>query len=423
MPKKYLLVVNHIVGSVVSAVEQMRADKAYADLQILVITDMPDFEKKYSRYLNDLEVIHCDYESPKDLAEKLSPYYESICGVVCRGDKYIQYLRKLAQVLPPSVLVATPKALEASTNKYAMRHAFKQNAPDISPKFIEVADDTKKSIEMIESELSYPVIVKPANLFSSLLIQSCQSRSELEKALKDVFRQIKDVYKASGIKDKPQVIVEDYLEGDFYSIDAYVMNAGQVYFCPPVGYVPASQVGIDDFFLYKRFIPTDLTAGQIEAANQAVKKSLMAVGLTHSSAHVELIFNGKDWKIIEIGPRLGRFRHLMYQQAYAIDHSLNDLKIHLGIPPEIPKTLLRHCNAYSIYPREEGRLKSIAGIDKLHSDPMVKWQKSYSKPGDKCLFAKHGGHALAEFIIASDERKEFKKLTDYIETKIFAIID
>ena len=295
--------------------------------------------------------------------------------------------------------------------------------PGITPVAVEITNPSPSNINRIEKEVSYPAIIKPANLFSSLLIQVCNNQAELKKSLASVFTKIKETYKQRGIHESPQIIVEQYIEGECYSIDAYVMEQNQVFFCPPVRYIPAKQIGIDDFFLYKRYVPTDLSESDIKTANTAVKKAISALGLTYSSAHVELIRSDRGWKIIELGPRIGRFRHLMYRLAYGIDHSLNDAKIHLGLKPDIPNKLIKYCAAYSIYPPKEGKLKIINGLELLKSTQEIKNLQVFSQPGDQALFAKNGGHALAEFLVVSDDKKRFDEIIKEVEKQAHAVID
>lgn len=420
---KYLLIINHVVANIISSVEFLRKSEKFQDLRLLVITNRNDFEVKYNKYLPELEVIHCDFDDTDNLKLSLKPYTDKIAGIICRGDRHIQYLRKVVPVLPDSLLVASSLALEKSTNKLLMRQSFTKNYPEITPKAMLANDSSNKSLGLIKKDIGYPVVLKPANLFSSLLITICSNRSELKQALEGIFAQIDGLYRQRDIHEQPLVIAEEYLEGDFYSIDAYVMQYGDVYFCPPVAYIPAKQLGIDDFFLYKRFIPTKLTVSEIADGNEAVRKALISVGLEHSSAHVELVLTKNGWKIIEIGPRLGRFRHMMYELGYGINHSLNDIKIHLGLEPEIPKDLINYCSAYSIYATKEGILKKINGIAELNTIKEIKSLKIYAKPGDEVKFAKNGGHAITEFVLSSKNAERFSELTSMIEERVHAEID
>ena len=417
------MIINHVVANIISSAEILRKSEEFQNLRLLVITNRDDFEVKYKKYLPELEVIHCDFQDIDSLKLRLKPYLNKISGVICRGDRHIQYLRQVVPILPDSVPIASAMSLEKSTNKLLMRQSFAKNYPEITPKAILVDNSSDKALEFIENQIGYQVVLKPANLFSSLLITICSNRSELKRALVNIFAQIDELYQKRDIHEQPLVIAEEYLEGDFYSIDAYVMQKGEFFFCPPVAYIPAKQLGVDDFFLYKRFVPTRLSATEIDNGNEAVRKALVSVGLEHSSAHVELVLTKNGWKIIEIGPRLGRFRHMMYELGYGINHSLNDIKIHLGLKPEIPKNLTNYCSAYSIYATKEGILKKIHGISELKATQEIKSLKIYAKPGNQVKFAKNGGHAITEFVLSSNNPEHFSKLTSLLEEKVYAEID
>lgn len=425
MRQQFILVVDYLSRSIINAVQSLRDEPTVHGAGILLLTHQPE---RYGHFIGavpgvSIVIVPCAFETEAAVGSALNAYVQDVIGIACRGDMRIQYLRKLVPLLGPDVLVASVKSLEIATNKQLMRQAFTSMFPEITPRFVEITESDDGALDSVEAAMQYPVIVKPANLASSLLIQSCASRDELSVALTGIFASIHNTYVRENRHDSPQVIVEEYLEGDFYSIDAYVMNQDEMYFCPPVAYIPAKQLGVNDFFLYKRFVPVSLDAHEITAANNTVQKALTAVGLTHSTAHVELVRTGAGWKVIEIGPRIGRFRIKMYALGYGIDHSLNDVKIHMGLPPIIPRTSLRHCAAYSIYPHTEGVLHEIAGIDKLAKYPSVVWTRVTASPGDQCLYARHGGHALAEFIIASDDEAEYNRTVAYIEHSVHAIID
>ncbi len=421
---RYLLVVEFAPASLFEVVKKIRQHPPYTELELVVLTSEPS--KYAAREDNDIPlwIVPCAYDDDKKIGAALAPFRQQIAGVICRGDKQVQHLRRVLPFLPPNVPVSSDGALASSVNKRLMRADFAQHYPEITPQFIEVHDDLAPTVARVEEKLGYPVIVKPANLASSILIQSCHNRAQLQAALKNIFAEIVRIYKAEGRRNQPQVIVEEYLEGDFYSIDAYIRNAGEVRYLPPVAYVPAKQLGIDDFFLYKRFVPTKLSALEVEAANETVAKAIASVGLVHSAAHVELVLTKHGWRVIELGPRLGRFRHTMYKQAYGIDHSLNDTLLHLGELPHIgTPRLIAYCSAYSIYPHQEGVLREITGLDLLYGNPAVSYLRVMAQPGDYCRFAKNGGHALAEFVVNSPDKQAYDELIRNIEHNIAARIE
>ena len=420
MRQQYILVVDFLSRSIVNAVQSLHENDG-----IVLVTRQP---QRYAHFVDEfpgvpIVIVPCSFDNDVEVRTVLYDYINDIRGVVCRGDMRIQYLRKVVPLLQPDVLAASADSLAVATNKRLMREAFATSYPEITPRFVEVNANDADTLDMVEEAMPYPVIVKPANLASSLLIQSCMNRAELSSALASIFADIDATYKQENRHEPTQVIVEQYLEGDLYSIDAYVMGANEMSFCPPVAYIAAKQLGIDDFFLYKRYVPTALNDIEIAAANVAVRKALAAIGLAHSTAHVELVRTAEGWKIIEIGPRIGRFRIKMYDLGYGINHSLNDVKIHVGIPPVIPTKPLRYCAAYSIYPHKEGILRAIEGLDALADYPAVAWRTIAAVPGDYCRFARRGGHALAEIIIASEDEAEYNRTVAFVEKHVYAIID
>jgi len=416
---QYLLVIILAPDSLFECMAELRRLTGRDSLRLLILTPNP------ARYDNREEsegytVVPCDFSTEQEIEGALAPFREHIAGVICRGDKRIQYLRKVLPFLPPEVPVSSAEALQSATNKRLMRADFRQHYPEITPRFTQVFDATPQTIARVEEDLAYPVIVKPANLASSLLIQSCHTREQLTRALHDIFAIAGRSYEKEDRHELPQIIVEEYLEGEFYSVDAYVQDVGQVTCLPPVAYVPAKQLGIDDFYCYKRSLPVDLRPDELHDAYEVCAKAITAVGLVHSTAHIELVHTKNGWKIIELGPRIGNFRHVMYGMAYGVDHTLNDALVHLGKPPLIKLKFREYSATYSIYPPRDGVLQEVSHLDFLYNNPAVRELRIHAEPGAECLQAKHGGHSLADFIISTPDKREFEKLTAYIESNIKA---
>lgn len=420
---KYLLIIDHLVDSIFLATEKLRIEyPEYAHLKLILIAGNSSKYKQHRFKDKVTHILNCDFDNRESIAAVLSPYVDNIVAVVCRGDKQVQYLRRVIPMLPKKLLLASVEALETSTNKKLMRKVFTANHPQITPKYIQVSDASDASIRQVMQHMDFPVIIKPTQLASSLLIQSCADQDALTRDLQRTFASIAEIYKKEERMEQPQVIVEEYLQGDFYSIDAYVDADGVVACCPPIAYIPAKQIGIDDFFLYKRFLPTNLTPEQVTDANQATKQAILAIGLRNSTAHVEMVLTSRGWKIIELGPRVGRFRQDMYMYGYKIDHSYNDIKIHLGLPMNIPTQLVNYVAAYSIYPDREGELIELAGWEELMGNSLVVSKRLFAQPGDLCRPAKFGGHALAELIIACEDQQAFFDLVNYVETHVKAVL-
>jgi biotin carboxylase len=417
-PKKYVLFIERALLALLNTWETFQRIPGYEHAEPLLITSNPTAARALGR---PITILPCTFDSDAEIQQTLAPYTQNIVAVFSTGETNVQYLRRIIPFLPPYIHTATPEALATSTDKQAMREAFRAVWPEITPAFLEVTDASEATQLRIEQAIPYPVIVKPTGLASSLLIQSCASRAELAAALTKIFAHIHDVYRDQKRAVSPRVLVEEYLEGDFYSTDAYVMERGQVFLCPPVGYIPVKQRGVDDFSLYKRFVPTTLTAAQHDAMQSTATKAVDAVGLTHSSAHIELVLTTQGWKVIELGPRIGRYRHRMYQMAYGIHHYANDLLIHFGQAPTIPAVLQKYCAAYSLYPESEGEFVELAGLEFLQQSPYIKHLHFRANPGDIALHAKHGGKLIVEFYVVADDQKNFDKTVATVEAAVKVI--
>lgn len=414
-----ILVIESVKRSLLKAVKKLSLDHPeLGEPKLVLLTAHPS---RYDSFISTVDVIETDY-SPASLKVIFDNIGDDVRAVICRGDKYVQYLRMTLPYLPASVPVASDLSLTATTNKRLMRQAFAASYPEITPGYMHVHDASPQSVEGVVQTLTFPVIVKPASLASSLLIQKCRNVQELAANLRTTFADLSAIYEKEERTEPPEVIVEEFMVGDFYSIDSYVRKRDEIDHCPPIRYIPADTLGIDDFFLYKRSVPTELSERDAAEAYEAATKAIRAVGLTHSAAHIELVKTKTGWKIIELGPRLGRFRNIMYREAYGIDHGYNDMLIHLGLAPRIGSDTQKYCAAYSFYPHEEGALEAIAHLDELRALNSVCYLKTAAAKGEYIRRAKDGGHAVGEVIIATSNKEVFDADCAWIESNVAVVI-
>jgi len=106
-------------------------------------------------------------------------------------------------------------------DKYVCKCLLKENdIPVLDCKCFTVKDyndNVESIIEEIENDISYPVIVKPVNLGSSVGIEIAKSRDELEEAISDAFSYSKKILVERAIKNLKEVncsVVGDYEEAE-----------------------------------------------------------------------------------------------------------------------------------------------------------------------------------------------------------------
>ena len=390
------------------AIESLKKQtkKEYRFMLLADLQTSKDKLKKYASYFDIVEI--CDLKSSESIAEKIFPYEERLFVATCRSEAKIP---EFARVIPhiPYLRTPTSESLRWSINKIHMRKRFRLYNPKIGPKHMMVMDNSEKTIDVIKEKVGFPLVVKPAGLAQSLLVNICYHEEELQQSLKKIFRQVDKLhqeYKGDEIEKIPKVLVEQFMEGDMYSVDGYVNSRGKIYFCPLVKIKTGRDIGFDDFFGYQQITPVNLDTDQIKKAEQIATDATHALGLRSTSIHIEFIKTAKSWKVIEVGPRIGGFRDVLYHMSYGIQHGLNDILVRIPKKPIIPKKILGHSVAMKFFAKKEGILTSVTGIKKIQQLESFYSIDINKKVGDKAVFAKNGGKSVFNIILFNKERSK-----------------
>lgn len=364
----------------------------------VLLFDLKKVAKPFVAEIKDLILLRVDFGDGEQIQEALKPYAEEIITATCLSDINVPHLKRVIPYLPHCIL-PIEKSLEWTTEKTKMRAKLRSYDKSIAPKFLVVHDDTKETIDKIEKAVGYPLVMKPSGLAASLLVSICYHREELEKVLKQTVKKIDQLYKLKNGRGEPKILVEEFMEGDMYSIDAYVNPYGVIYFAPTVYVKTGRDVGFDDFFGYMRMTPTQLNDTHTQDARDAAEKAIKALSMRSTTCHIELMRTEGGWKVIELGPRIGGFRHEMYQHSYGMDHSLNDLLIRIPRKPIIPKKAKGYTALLQFYAHKEGKLQRIQGVMKIQALASLKRLTVKKEPGDRCTFAKNGGDPVLEILL------------------------
>jgi len=348
-------------------------------------------------------VLPCNFDSPESLTQCVKAYEDEFLAVTARSEKNIPYLRTVIPYVP-YLRTPTQDSLTWATNKIEMRKRFGAYDKSMSPAYMVVSDAKKKTLKAITEKIGTPLVIKPAGLAESMLVAIAFHREELEKSLRRTFRQIRAQYKKWGGRWEPQVLVEDFMEGEMYSVDAYVNSRGKVYFCPLVHIKTGRAIGFDDFFGYQQITPTLLSKESIRAAQETSAKAARALGLRSTTVHVELMKTEQGWKIIELGPRVGGFRDTLYELAYGIKHSENDIAIRIPERPKLPRKIKGHVVVFKIFARQEGVITNLLGIKKVQALESFHSMRQQKKIGDRAVFAKNGGKSVFNIFLFNKDR-------------------
>jgi hypothetical protein len=417
-------IIVYVMGLPPGAVESIRtyekAEKKH--FRVMLIWDSRVKHKKQKEDYEDLDIyLEVDLSDPSKIAAALEPYQKELCAITCRAESYMM---KFAAILPHVPYLRTPstESLKWSTDKLEMRRRFTLLAKKFSPKYAIVINNTKKERKRVVEKVGFPLVVKPANLAQSMLVTICFHEEEFEKALRNAFQKIRKIYNENGRIEMPKLLAEEYMDGDMYSVDAYVNSRGTVHFCPMVKVVTGKKLGGEDFYNYMHLTPTALKKASVEKAHEVAEAGIHALGLRNTTAHVELMKVDDEWKLIEIGPRVGGFRHRLHQLSCDIDHSLNDILIRMPKKPIVPKKCKGYAATLKWYPLKEGKIVMLKGIKKIQELRSFVEISVLKKIGERSHFAKNGGKAVFMVTLYNKERAkllaDIRRIEQFVHIKI-----
>lgn len=363
--------------------------------------------------------ISVNFNDPEKLKEVLEEFGTRLIAVSARGEKNIPLLQKLIPHLHKGVLVPTIESLTKASEKIAMRKAFWKYDKSITPKFEVLSEISDEEIARVSKRLEFPVIVKPSGLAQAVLVQAAHYPAELKEILTRMKRYLTKSYKEMNGRGEPQILIEEIIVGDQYSVDAFVDDIGNVSFCPFVKYTTSEQKGFDDFFSYEQTTPATISKESIQKAKEVAKKGLNALSLRNSSAHIELIRKEGEWKIVEIGARLGGFRSMMYEKSFGINLEIQDINNRLGKPVSLPRKKKGYTSVVKFFARDEGIITKIVGIKKAQTLPSFVEITQKLRKGDMARFAKNGGNYVFRVTLFNENKAQFIEDKRKLEKMVF----
>lgn len=403
--KNIIIYVMNLPSGTVEQVREYEKDFG-KPLRIMLLRDSSlRYAKDGSEY-DGLDIYEtCDFTDPESIAETLLPYEDQLLAITCRSE---QNLSRFAKVIPhvPYLHTASTESLKWVSDKYEMRKRFRLYDSKITPKFTRIKNNTASERERVVRTVGFPMIVKPASMVASLFVTICYHEEELEKALTVILKRLDTAYKSDNRLESPKVVAEEYMEGDMYSIDSYVNSRGVVYHCPLVKVTTGKDIGHDDFYNYLQMTPTALKTRSIERAESVAEKAIHALGLRSTLSHTELMKIDDEWKVIEVGGRMGGFRHILHKLSCGINHALNDVLIRIPKKPVIPKKCQGYACAMKWFAGKEGKIVELKGIKKISELDSFYKINVKKKIGDRAIFARNGGRSVFDLFMHNADRSK-----------------
>ena len=234
-----------------------------------------------------------------------------------------------------------------ATDKFEMIKAFKAHEV-ASPWFFTV--DNLDELKALESQLSYPCIMKPTDNAGSHGVV-------LAKCFDDLLREYE--YSRESARHG-KVIIEEYLKGEEVSVEVMVVN-GEVHI---LQITDKLTTGAPHFVEMGHSQPSRHPIGTQKAIKELATKACQAVGINQGPAHVEMMVTERGPVMIELGARMGgdNITTALVPLSTGIDMVKATIDVALGNQPNIEPSL--HCaSAIRYIAAPEGIITSIKGVE------------------------------------------------------------
>ncbi|MER5888205.1 ATP-grasp domain-containing protein [Streptomyces sp. NPDC001941] len=232
------------------------------------------------------------------------------------------------------------------------------------------------------ARLEFPVVVKPANGFSSLGVTKADTAEELAAVVAEVWQVC-----ASKLSRVTGLVVEEYLDGPELAVES-LAHGGRVqvlsigYKGEPVG--PYFEEGV-----YRA--PAPLPPHVQDAVVREVVAAHAALGVTEGPTHTELRLRGGERPyLLELGARVGGsgVSHYIAHHVTGTDLAAQALRIAAGLAPTLPETAEQPAPAtgaaanYIVPCGGSGRIVALHGLEEVAKDPRVDHLVQMLHPGD-----------------------------------------
>ncbi|HBG36087.1 MAG TPA: hypothetical protein DDW88_03335 [Treponema sp.] len=293
----------------------------------------------------------------------------------------------------------SPESALNASDKIRMRSCF-QKALVPSPAFLEVHErDFSQNFSQIQASLpiAYPLVVKPVDNMGSRGCRLVQNIEELYTAVEQAL-----LYSKSK-----RAILEEYMDGDEFSIDALVYE-GEVYI---TGFADRHIFYPPYFVEMGHTMPTASREKQEEIIS-VFKKGIKALGLSHGAAKGDIKYTKDGCKIGEIAARLSGGYMSGWTYPYASGISLTKLAIQLALGEKIPlqtmekQFLPRLHSAERAWISIPGRVKAIHGIEDAQGIENVKAVFPRAKVHDELVFPTNNVEKAGNILSQAKTRKD-----------------
>ena len=237
--------------------------------------------------------IRLDSESPKTSLSLIrdAAARTPFSAVLATDDATVRLAHKIC--LDLGLPTNDPPALCASTNKLHFRELCIQQGL-FAPRYTVVPPGNPDDTNL--QSVQYPCVAKPLSLSASRGVIRCDTKKELERAIP----RIQTLVKAEDSEQDCRVLIEDYVEGSEYSVEALLRDSALEVIA--IFEKPDPLTG--PYFEESIYLtPPRLSEKTLSAIHRALAEICHALGFREGPLHAELRLQDRQVFFIEIASR------------------------------------------------------------------------------------------------------------------------
>jgi biotin carboxylase len=285
--------------------------------------------------------------------------------------------------------LAYETALNA-TDKVRMRRTFKRRGVP-QPGFVELArgDDARAALET----LAFPLVVKPVDNMGARGVRRIDSRDELVSSFKAALE-----FSRSG-----RVIVEEYVSGPEYSLDALVWRGR-----PTLCGIADRHIFFEPYFVEMgHTMPAVLDDDSRRRIIDVFFRGIEALGIDNGAAKGDIKLSPRGPMVGEIAARLsgGYMSGWTYPYASGVEVTRSALRIAVGLPPLDLEPRENAWSAERAFISIPGRVERLSGLDEAEAVPGLKDLFLRVEPGARVEFPRNNVQKCGNVITKGSTRE------------------
>jgi len=340
------------------------------------------------------------YDALKINIKEIQKSRKEVAAILSFMDPFVHVAAKLSREL--GITKVSPDPLVKMEDKLLTRRLLK--GLTVTPHFSRYGKGQSLKNFIKRQTGSFPLIVKTPISTGSRDVLFVKDKRELAESINMLMK--------NGSKE---VLVEEYLDGPQYLVEACVFN-GKVHI---IAVLEQEVTFFDRFIVTGYCLLADMDKAFSRKIHDTVSSILKRFNMKNGSCHLEMRLINHQWKLIEINPRIsGGAMNRMIETAYGINLVEETIKIFLGWEANLKPKYKKFVYAHYLTCDSTGTILKVSGKKRCSKLPGVEEVFIKSKIGDLLHPPLSMGDRYGYILASSNNKEDASRIAKEAAAKI-----